>query len=435
MFSGRLVSSLALSLALLPAIVQAHEAALLGDAGSPALRARFSLSAKSNAAQLAPIDSGLDRRQAAGSSCGPNAGGAVCGPGLCCSANGVCGVGRAYCDAPDCLFEYGPACDANAAPSGASTSAVPRPRLGSVAYGGGGYTQCTKAGTLALTYDDGPYIYTSELLDILKANAVPATFFVTGVNLGKGRIDNESLAWPGILRRMVREGHQVASHTWSHQNLNEITSAERFDQLVKNEMAFRNVLGYFPTYMRPPYNTCLRTAGCVDDIEALGYHVIKWNLDTLDYQNLTPDLIQNSKNIVSNALRNGDPASSLFIVGDHDIHPQTVRNLTQFIINEGKRLGYRFVTVGECLGDPAQNWYRDPATGGAISASATVKRSNAISPPQNLVERAGLSAGTAEVAERSTSGVAESGSAGLIALGKMLGAAVSLINVAFVALA
>lgn len=87
MFSGRLVSSLALSLALLPAIVQAHEAALLGDAGSPALRARFSLSAKSNAAQLAPIDSGLDRRQAAGSSCGPNAGGAVCGPGLCCSAN------------------------------------------------------------------------------------------------------------------------------------------------------------------------------------------------------------------------------------------------------------------------------------------------------------------------------------------------------------
>lgn len=183
-------------------------------------------------------------------------------------------MGRAFCDAPDCQFEYGPACDANAVPSGANTTSVPRPRLGSVLYGGGGITQCTQAGTLALTYDDGPYIYTSELLDILQENDVPATFFITSVNLNKGEIDNSSTAWPEILRRMVSEGHQVASHTWSHQNLNEITSSERVDQLVKNEMAFRNVLGYFPTYMRPPYNTCLRDAGCVGDLETLGYHIV-----------------------------------------------------------------------------------------------------------------------------------------------------------------
>lgn len=421
MLSRRLVSSFLL---LLPAIQaqQGHEPAQLGDAGSPVLGSRVPLLPKS-----APIDFALDRRQAAGSSCGPDAGGAVCGPGLCCSADGVCGVGRAFCDAPDCQFEYGPACDANAVPSGANTTSVPRPRLGSVLYGGGGITQCTQAGTLALTYDDGPYIYTSELLDILQENDVPATFFITSVNLNKGEIDNASTAWPEILRRMVSEGHQVASHTWSHQNLNEITSSERFDQLVKNEMAFRNVLGYFPTYMRPPYNTCLRDAGCVGDLETLGYHIIKWNLDTLDYQNLTPDTIQKSKDIVSDAFASG----SQWIVGDHDIHPQTVRNLTQFIIDQGKARGYTFVTVGECLGDPAENWYRDPTTGGAIGASAAQKRTDGTFASTKLVERAGNGSATAEVGAAATSSTAESGSGGLITDGKMLAVAVSLINFAF----
>ncbi|GME62723.1 Chitin-binding type 1 [Neofusicoccum parvum] len=380
------------------------------------------------------MEPGLGRRQAAGSSCGPNAGGAVCGPGLCCSADGVCGVGRAYCDAPECLFEYGPACDANAVPSGANTSSVPRPRLGSVLYGGGGVTQCSQAGTIAITYDDGPYIYTSELLDILQANGVPATFFVTSVNLHKGGIDNASTAWPGIITRMVNEGHQVASHTFSHQNLNEITSAERFDQMVKNEMAIRNVLGYFPTYMRPPYNTCLRTAGCVDDLEALGYHIIKYNVDTKDYENLTPELIQNSKDIFSEALDGGNASSSNFIIGNHDIHPQTVTNLTQFIIDEGTAQGYTFVTVGECLGDPAGNWYRDPETGGAIGTSAAralKRRSDATAATKTLDARAGAASATAENGAAAASGTAESGSGRLIAVGEILGAAVSLINVAF----
>lgn len=83
MLSRRLVSSFLL---LLPAIQaqQGHEPAQLGDAGSPVLGSRVPLLPKS-----APIDFALDRRQAAGSSCGPDAGGAVCGPGLCCSAD-VC---------------------------------------------------------------------------------------------------------------------------------------------------------------------------------------------------------------------------------------------------------------------------------------------------------------------------------------------------------
>jgi peptidoglycan/xylan/chitin deacetylase (PgdA/CDA1 family) len=63
---------------------------------------------------------------------------------------------------------------------------------------------CYVPGTVALTFDDGPYIFTEELLDILAAYGAKATFFVNGYNLA----NNE---W--LLRRVVNEGHQLASHT------------------------------------------------------------------------------------------------------------------------------------------------------------------------------------------------------------------------------
>lgn len=56
----------------------------------------------------------------------------------------------------------------NQKPSGADTSGVARPKLGSVLYGGAGIYDCVDAGNIALTFDDGPYIYTNDLLDKLK---------------------------------------------------------------------------------------------------------------------------------------------------------------------------------------------------------------------------------------------------------------------------
>jgi hypothetical protein len=89
-----------------------------------------------------------------------------------------------YCRAPDCQFNYGPACDANAIPSGTNTSSIPRTKIGDVLYGSAGIYDCAVAGDMALTFDDGPYIYTSHILDLLKQYNSSATFFVTGNNNG-----------------------------------------------------------------------------------------------------------------------------------------------------------------------------------------------------------------------------------------------------------
>lgn len=122
---------------------------------------------------------------------------------------------------------------------------------------------------------------------------------------------------------MYAEGHQVASHTWSHPDLCNITSAQRKNEMIKNEMAIRNIIGVIPTYMRPPYSSCTAECGCEADLQALGYHITYFDLDTADYLNDSPTLIQNSKNIFDAALSGKSPATDDFLVISHDIHNQT----------------------------------------------------------------------------------------------------------------
>lgn len=49
---------------------------------------------------------------------------------------------------------------------------------------------------------------------------------------------------------MIDEGHQIASHTWSHQRLNEVTEPQFLRQMHYLETAMADLFGFFPTYMR-----------------------------------------------------------------------------------------------------------------------------------------------------------------------------------------
>jgi peptidoglycan/xylan/chitin deacetylase (PgdA/CDA1 family) len=266
------------------------------------------------------------------------------------------------------LFNYGPGCDANKTPAGASTRNDARPVKGSVPYGGSGIYSCEKEGTVAITYDDGPYIYTDEVLNKFNAAGFKATFFITGNNIGKGAIDEK---WSAVIKRMEAEGHQVASHTWSHQDLSLITETQVYDQMVKNEMAIRNILGKYPTYMRPPYSSC--TGVCQTVLQKLGYVISYFDLDTDDYNNLTPEKIENAKNNFRNSVNAANPASDSRLAIGHDIHELTALNLTVTMIETLQARGFKGVTMGECMNDPEANWYRDstPGTGDDTPGNGT----------------------------------------------------------------
>jgi hypothetical protein len=169
---------------------------------------------------------------------------------------------------------------------------------------------------------------------------------------------------------MYNSGHQVASHTWSHQDLSTLTTAQFENQIYYNEMAFRNILGVIPTYLRPPYSSCNTT--CSNHLKNMGYHATYFDLDTEGYLNDSPELIQNSKNIYLNATTGVNPATNDFLLIEHDIHYQTVYNLTQFILETMATQGWGVpVTVGECLDDPVANWYRSAGPTVATCAAGT----------------------------------------------------------------
>jgi hypothetical protein len=267
--------------------------ALAGATASPNLISPTSPEASSST---------LATRVGPGGSCGPGVG--YCAPGLCCSISvstlvspsrkapsghgdtdsgvqGFCGSSGAHCTSPGCQLAFGPACDGNHHPGGPETEWTPRPHFGHVPYGTN-IRSCTSPNMLALTFDDGPYTYTSDLLDLLQRNGVTATFFVTGVNGAKGPINDHSTGHPDTIRRMIADGHQIAGHSWSHEDMNSITDEEKKYQIIKLERALADIIGFFPTYYRPPYTSC--GVECYAQLSAYGYHVVScWSPSSTPY--------------------------------------------------------------------------------------------------------------------------------------------------------
>jgi peptidoglycan/xylan/chitin deacetylase (PgdA/CDA1 family) len=139
--------------------------------------------------------------------------------------------------------------------------------------------------------------------------------------------------------------------SWGHPYLTSLDYPAIVAQMTQLEDAFMQVLGFYPTYMRPPF---LAFNGLVlSAMGDLGYHVISASIDTKDYENDHPDLISRSFEKFRNELNSGGS-----IILSHDVHEQTVYTLTRAMLEEIRARGLQAVTVGECLGDPEAFWYR-----------------------------------------------------------------------------
>jgi peptidoglycan/xylan/chitin deacetylase (PgdA/CDA1 family) len=94
---------------------------------------------------------------------------------------------------------------------------------------------------------------------------------------------------------------------WSHADLTKLSTADATTEMSKLEEAFVNILGYFPYYMRPPYlayNTAMLSL-----MSQLEYHVISIDIDTEDWENLTPQTIPNAYNNYMTGVQQGGTIS------------------------------------------------------------------------------------------------------------------------------
>src|SRR5437588_3914378 len=128
---------------------------------------------------------------------------------------------------------------------------------------------------IAMTFDDGPSVkLTPKLLDLLAAHHIKATFFLIGENVAEH---------PEIVAREVREGHEIANHSWSHPNLAKMSDDGVRGQLRKTEDAIRSAIGNRPTLMRPPYGSIsTRQKKWIN--QEFGYKIVLWDVDPLDWR-------------------------------------------------------------------------------------------------------------------------------------------------------
>lgn len=189
----------------------------------------------------------------------------------------------------------------------------------------GRYIDPTKP-MVALTFDDGPSVYTARILDSLEASGGKATFFMVG---------NRMSSYQSAVRRMVEMGCEPASHTWNHSYITKLSASDLLANLNQVDAALQSIAGVSTVVMRPP-------GGFINDaskavLAQKGVPAIMWSIDTLDWKTRNA---QNTIDVVLNSVKDGD------IVLMHDLYEATA-DAVAVLIPELTARGYQLVTVSE----------------------------------------------------------------------------------------
>ena len=207
----------------------------------------------------------------------------------------------------------------------------------------------TSSKRVALTFDDGdPLEKVQPLLDILDANDIKSTFFITG---------DMAQTYPDSIQAIDRAGHELANHAYSHTDLTTLSYDEVREEISDTENIISGITGKTTKPLfRPPYgsysSTVLEAAG--DE----GYPTtVNWSLDSYDYNDIPADEIYD--NVV------GGIAPGAIVL----LHTGDNNNIyaLQDIIDTLTDQGYSFVTVSEILEEPVQT--PNLATGRVPSSS------------------------------------------------------------------
>jgi peptidoglycan/xylan/chitin deacetylase (PgdA/CDA1 family) len=188
---------------------------------------------------------------------------------------------------------------------------------------------------VALSFDDGPSIYTSQVLDILDRRGVKATFFVVGRNA----VEN-----PHLIRRAVESGNEIGNHTWSHTALTALKklTARRQEVEGANDVV-RAATGHKPLLFRPPYGAM--RPGTNREVRRLGMLPVVWSVDVKDY-----DPRVTSKALVRRVRQALRPGSIILLHDGGGDRRKTVAALPA-ILAEVVKAGYRPVTITQLLND------------------------------------------------------------------------------------
>jgi peptidoglycan-N-acetylglucosamine deacetylase len=184
---------------------------------------------------------------------------------------------------------------------------------------------------VALTFDGGPSGYTPKIERILQRKHVRATFFWVG---------SRTFGWEKAVRRISDKGHEIANHSWFHDDLTTLSADAVRRDLARTNRRLARLTGERPTIFRPPYGA---VNGQVRRVAAgLGLRTVIWDADSLDWTS------PGCEEIVRLVMRRVRPGAIVLMHDGGGDRRQTVCALPRIIRNLRSR-HYRFVTTSKAL--------------------------------------------------------------------------------------
>jgi peptidoglycan-N-acetylglucosamine deacetylase len=195
--------------------------------------------------------------------------------------------------------------------------------------------------TVYLTFDDGPSVYTPQILSTLEAKGVPATFFVLG---------ERAVQYPSYVQREHADGYGIGDHSWDHPDLTTLPPDQVRSQLLSTADEIESLTGARPTLWRPPFGASNDTVTQI--ASELGLSMRLWDVNPEDFTMPGTDVI------VSRVV---DNVSNGAIVLLHDGSQETAFDRSQTvaalptIIDTLRAAGYKFGSLSTVSGAATSN--------------------------------------------------------------------------------
>jgi peptidoglycan/xylan/chitin deacetylase (PgdA/CDA1 family) len=187
----------------------------------------------------------------------------------------------------------------------------------------------TRRPIVALTFDDGPSPFTPQILAVLHAFHVHATFFLVGLHIKP---------YAAFVRAEVAAGNQLGNHTYTHADLPLFPTSYVISQLTQTQAAAQEAAGVTPHWFRPPYGAV--DARIVRIAASLGLRTILWSVDPADWARPGVSVI------VARVLEHVQPGSVILLHDGGGDRGETVMAL-RTILEVLMRRGYHFDTLDQ----------------------------------------------------------------------------------------
>ncbi|PYF77260.1 glycosyltransferase [Pedobacter nutrimenti] len=194
---------------------------------------------------------------------------------------------------------------------------------------------------IVLTFDDGPDpVYTPQIIDILKKNKVPGSFFVVGI-MAEQNMD--------LLLREFNEGYEIGNHTFFHPDMSRVGPQRVKFELNATRKLIECITGHSTILFRPPYNADAEPTKSAEILpvaqsRAENYINVGESIDPQDWQpGITADQI-------FNAVVQQKDKGNILLLHDAGGNRQATVDALPRIIKYFKENGYEFTTIANLIG-------------------------------------------------------------------------------------